>query len=90
MVHKNIVDDTPVGIAQQAIPGLLRPHVAQIANLNALQECQRVRSRDFDLAHVVDVEQPGVGSHGLMLDRGAEVIILHRQFPTGKRHDSAM
>ena len=50
-----------------------------------LQQLERLRPLDLELAHVRDVEDAGVGAHGAVL--GDHALVLHRHLPAGERNE---
>ncbi len=85
LVGEEVVQDASVFLGQDAV---LRPVVGDLADVvgeDALQELQRLRPFRLDLAHVGDVEDAGLGAHGvvLLLDAG----VLHGHLPAGERHE---
>jgi hypothetical protein len=84
MVYEDVVDGAAVGVAQQRVARLPLSQQGYVAGGDVLQKFQRVRAFHNDLAHVVDVEQPGVAAHGGVLFQRAAVLDGH--LPSGKGH----
>ncbi len=82
-IDKDIVDGAAILIAQQAVLGRTWLQRGEIAGDHLLQEGQRARALDHDLAHVGDVEQAGVLADGGVLLESAGGV-LHWQQPAGE------
>ena len=83
-VHQHVVHEGPGRRRQARVVGLPDLQARGIVGADPLDGGEGVLARQFDLAHVGDVEQAGPRAHREVLLRQAG--ILHRHVPAGKRH----
>jgi len=83
-VDDEIVDDPAPVVREERVLRLADGEPVEVVRERALEELARVRSFDFELAHVRDVEDAGVGPHRAMLRDDA--LVLHGHLPACERH----
>ena len=86
-VHEYVVEDTAVGATHEAVGGKALCETLYIVGQTIVEERHRVRTRDFDLPHVRNVENAGLLAHRTMLGYCAG-FVLQRHFPPGERTHS--
>ena len=80
-----IVEDAARLVQQQRVTHPLRAETANVAGHQCLECGPRVGSGEKCLAHMGDIEQPGLGAGVQMLGKDAGRI-LHRHLVAGERH----
>ena len=85
-VGEEVVEHAAVGLAEDAVLGAALGDLGHVVGEDPLEELLRLRAARLDLAHVRDVEQPGLGAHVHVLL--ADALVLHRHLPAGERHDA--
>ena len=72
----------PVLVREQRVLRLAGRDPVEVVREEALQQLERARAFDLDLAHVGDVEHAGVGANrAVLLD---DALVLHRHLPAGE------
>ena len=83
-VHEQIVHDTAPAVGQAGVLDFSIHQFRSIVGGEFLNEGQRTRSADEKFAHVRTVEHADCGANLFMF--GIDSLVLHRHFPSGKRH----
>ena len=83
-VRDEVVDDPADLVREQGVLRLAVVEPVDVVRQHALEEGLRRRPVDVDLAHVRDVERPGVRSNGPVL--GDDALVLHGHLVAGERH----
>ena len=66
-VHQDVVDETAVSIEQRGVLRLAGAEFRSIVGGDPVDQLQRVRTANFNLAHVADIEQSHALAHGAVL-----------------------
>ncbi len=82
LVHQDVVDEPAVAIQQAGVVRLADLQLGGVVGGNIIDELQRIRAADFDLAHVADVKNAGGAADGVVLLDDAGV--LHGHVPAAK------
>ena len=84
-VGEEVVEDAALLVAQARVLGAADGDRGDVVGEDPLEEGERARPLDLDLAHVGDVEHPGVGpDRGVLLD---DPVVLNRHLPAGERDE---
>ncbi len=75
-VYDQVVDDASVRVAHRAVERPARLDI-RVVREEHVEECQRLGALQPELAHVRQVEQPGVVAHGHVLGEHAGVLNGH-------------
>ena len=82
-VDDQVVDDSAGLGRQQRVLRLARRQAVDVVREHRLQQVACGRPFDLELAHVRDVEDPGVRADSLVL--GDHALVLHGHLPAGER-----
>ena len=83
-VGEEVVEDAAVVLAEAGVLGAADLDLGDVVGEHVLEEGERARPLDLDLAHVRDVEHAGVRAHRQVLL--PHPLVLHRHLPAGERH----
>ena len=84
-VGEEVVEDAAVLVAEARVLGAADLDLGDVVGEHPLQERERARPLDLDLAHVRDVEHPGVGPHRRVLL--ADPLVGDRHLPAGEGNE---
>ena len=84
-VGEEVVEHAAVLAAEHRVLGAALGDLRDVVGEDALEELLCLRPARLDLAHVRDVEHPGLRAHVHVL--GADALVLHRHLPAGERHE---
>ena len=83
-VGEEVVEHAALLVAEAGVLGAADLDLRHVVGEHALQEAQRARALDLDLAHVRDVEHPRMGPHRHVLLE--DPLVKHRHLPARKRN----
>ena len=87
-IDEQVVHERPFGRRQAGVLDLADLQLRGVVRGDVLNGFERALARDFDFAHVGDVEEPGGRAHRHVL--GGDAGVLHGHVPAAKRdHASA-
>ena len=84
-IDDQVVDDPAAVVRQERVLRLPGLQLDEVVRQRRLQQLGRARPLDLELAHVRDVEDPGVTAHGLVLPD--HPCVLNRHLPARKRNE---
>jgi hypothetical protein len=77
LVHQHIIHKRALRRRQRRVLNLADRELCRVIRRDVLHRLERIATRDFDLAHVADVEQPGSCPDGVVLVDDAGVFDWH-------------
>ncbi len=81
-VGDQVVDRAAALVQEQRVLGMAGADAVEVVREHPLDERDRPGAADLELAHVRDVEDPGVPAHRAVLRD--DPLVLHRHLPAGK------
>ena len=84
-VGEEVVEHAALLVAEAGVLGAADLDLGDVVGEHALEEGERPRALDLDLAHMRDVEHPGVGAHGGVLL--ADPLVGDRHLPAGEGNE---